>query len=1223
MRYLNKIVFLNSAHVPYAEVQLDGNVHFIGTQGVGKSTLLRALLFFYNADKLRLGIPKEKKGFDAFYFPYSNSYIVYEVMRENGAYCVVATKSQGRVAFRFVDAPFSADWFIDEQRQVRTDWSRIRERIGKAHAVSALVTNYETYRDIIFGNNRRQELITFRKYAIVESAKYQNIPRTIQNVFLNSKLDADFIKDTIIRSMSDEEVTVDLNFYRGQIKEFEQQYNDVMLWFEKNKNGEVPIRKVADKVIAAYRNLLYTHKLIVDGRAELNTAEKQALLELPCLQEHIKTCEDKRSQVLRLRDELQQKYQKERDDLNNAIGRVEADLKRARQKRQEYERMNIDEMIRRVAQEPFHQQELEHVQAMRQELTRAHQDILSKYRPLIEAEETAFHTFQNGKQALVLQRQAESGKRREEALQHLREEEERIRDAAADKQKAVDERMQQHRDEQGQVKQQLLKLSYENPYDKETAACTEDIAELKKKEQELNFGVRECQMECNRLRQEYEGLLKDLQRDYSQRMDIVRRQKVEADEAVSALDALLEKRKDSFSAWLEQHKPGWQDSIGKVADEETILYNADLKPTLLSNDNGDSFFGVSIDLAGIERRVRTPEELRQERAEKQVVVSDCIARLNRLTEEQTTSEERLKKKCNQSLREWTEKQHLLETELLRLPVALKNLQADLASWRKKTDEWRRTQSDALQEKLNEIAHQLYKADEEKKLLASECQRRLKAAQKQYKEQCNILQAEQEQFAANVKQEVEAHRLQMETRIQELRQAQNAELSGKGSDVGTLYQYDQRIDALRKELDYIREHRTLVTYYEKDKQELFDREPLMQTEKKKLEDKLAALDERYALRKERLQHQQRQADDELAVLRKQQQDLHDGLNEVAAFRHDATFCPPDSMEVGDRPTRKDCKTLVTELKSLIVSTIRKTDEFKKLVMQFSSYFSPKNTFHFRTELVSEEDYYDFASNLCEFVDNDKIADYQKHISERYTDILRRISKEVGDLTRNEGEIRKTIDAINADFIERNFTGVIREIALRPLPSSDKLMQLLLEIKKFNDEHQFNMGVADLFSQASREDVNASAVRYLLAFMKNLLDDPGRKLLQLSDTFNLEFRVKENDNDTGWVEKIANVGSDGTDILVKAMVNIMLINVFKEKASRKFGDFKLHCMMDEIGKLHPNNVKGILDFANCRNILLVNSSPTTYNVEDYRYTYLLSKDGHSNTKIVPLIRHTENL
>ena len=73
------------------------------------------------------------------------------------------------------------------------------------------------------------------------------------------------------------------------------------------------------------------------------------------------------------------------------------------------------------------------------------------------------------------------------------------------------------------------------------------------------------------------------------------------------------------------------------------------------------------------------------------------------------------------------------------------------------------------------------------------------------------------------------------------------------------------------------------------------------------------------------------------------------------------------------------------------------------------------------------------NLCEFVDNDKISDYQKHISGRYTDIIRRISKEVGDLTRNESEIRKTIGDINDDFIERNFAGVIKEISLRPLPS----------------------------------------------------------------------------------------------------------------------------------------------------------------------------------------------
>lgn len=96
----------------------------------------------------------------------------------------------------------------------------------------------EMYRDIIFGNNRRQELLPYHKFAIVESSKYQNIPRTIQNVFLNTKLDADFIKHTIIQSMSDENVFIDLTFYREQIKEFEQEYKDVSLWTKENSNGE-------------------------------------------------------------------------------------------------------------------------------------------------------------------------------------------------------------------------------------------------------------------------------------------------------------------------------------------------------------------------------------------------------------------------------------------------------------------------------------------------------------------------------------------------------------------------------------------------------------------------------------------------------------------------------------------------------------------------------------------------------------------------------------------------------------------------------------------------------------------------------------------------------------------------------------------------------------------------------------------------------------------------
>ncbi|WP_455592431.1 ATP-binding protein [Bacteroides sp.] len=1219
MRYLNKIVFLNSAHIPYAEVRLDGNVHFIGTQGVGKSTLLRALLFFYNADKLKLGIPKEKRSFDTFYFPYSNSYIVYEVMRENGAYCVVVLKSQGRVAFRFVDTPFENNWFINEQGEVYADWSRIREHIGKNHQVTSLVTGYETYRDIIFGNNRRRELLIYRKFAIVESAKYQNIPRTIQNVFLNSKLDADFIKDTIIRSMNDEEVSIDLTFYRSQIKEFEQEYNDVMLWFTKNRNGEIVIRKIADKVINSYRDLIYTHQQIDELRAELNYAEKCAIREIPKITEKITKTDAERERGLRLISELQQKYTKERDVLNIEIGGIEKELKKTHQQRQHYENMGIEEVIRRVVQEDSLNQELGRMQTMKSELTHAYQDILAKYRSLLNNLEVDFRLFENNKQALILEKKTDINRRQGDAMHTLRTEEGKVRQALDEKLETVNGNIRQLIEEQSQTKNRRLKISYEEPYKKEIVDCEESIGELQKRKLELDNQINKCQMDIGRLRQECGFLVDKLKLEIGKKIEDVRNEKSGIEEDLKTLNNLIDQSQDSFAEWLETHKPGWQDTIGKVADEENILYSNELNPHL--KDHSETLFGISLDLSVVERNIRTPVELKQERQEKQNALQDCSNRLVHLTEELDAEVERLEKKYSKQIREIADKQHLLEAEHLQLPFKLKNIQVDLSSWITKREEWKRIRDEEIQENLNEIAHRLFQAEEGKNKLRNEYGKLLKNCQKNYKALISGLQAELNEYISIIASEVNFQKQQLDERRSEFLQDQEAELSGKGADTVTIRKYDERIEKIQAELTYIRENREHVAYYQKDKLELFDKEPLMRNQKKELEDKLDALNERYDLRREKLQYQQKNIEDELMQVKRELQLLEDGLSKVDAFRDDDTFCPSGMMEIGEKTTRKSCDMIVEDLKSLIVSTIKKTDEFKKGIVQFNGNFSAKNTFHFRKELFGEQDYYDFASNLCEFVDNDKISDYQKHISERYTDILRRISKEVGGLTQNEGMIRKTISDINDDFIKRNFAGVIKGIALRPLPSSDKLMQLLLEIKRFNDDNQHNMGEADLFSQASREDVNVSAVRYLLSFMKYLLEDTGRKQLALADTFKLEFRVKENDNDTGWVEKIANVGSDGTDILVKAMVNIMLINVFKEKVSHKFGDFKIHCMMDEIGKLHPNNVKGILDFANCRNILLVNSSPTTYNVKDYRYTYLLNKDSRSNTQIVPLITYNK--
>jgi hypothetical protein len=176
--------------------------------------------------------------------------------------------------------------------------------------------------------------------------------------------------------------------------------------------------------------------------------------------------------------------------------------------------------------------------------------------------------------------------------------------------------------------------------------------------------------------------------------------------------------------------------------------------------------------------------------------------------------------------------------------------------------------------------------------------------------------------------------------------------------------------------------------------------------------------------------------------------------------------------------------------------------------------------------------------------------------------------------------------------------------------------LLQIKKYNDEHAYDIGGMNLFSSIDQDAKNKKAVE-LLKQLGKAVSEYKKDTIALSDTFELKFRIEENQNDTGWVEKLSNVGSEGTDVLVKAMINIMLLNVFKEGASKRFKDFRLHCMMDEIGKLHPNNVKGILQFANDRNINLINGSPTETNALDYKHIYKLEKDGKRNTRIKRII------
>lgn len=1212
MRALRKIIFVNSAHIRYAEVRLDGNVHFIGTQGVGKSTLLRAILFFYNADKLHLGIPKEMKSYDEFYLPHANSYIVYEVEHEHGPFCVLTFRSSGRACYRFIDAAYRKEWLIDNKGDVTADSKVIRERLGGA-SMSKIIDRYEQYRDILYGN-RQAVGKEFARFQLMESNRYQNIPRSIQNVFLNSRLDANFIKDIIIRSMSEEEANIDLGYYRRQVADFGQEYKDISCWYRLNQKGESVVRTQAENVVNAYRYLLFMKQQIEELCGELKYTVRVSKERLPLVVKKIDEIIEEENRQKRLINEIQQKYDSEKTNLNQQQGVVNEDLKRLKERRELYATQKIEDLLKRYEQEHVLKVKLEESKARLTELTARFNDVTGKFKVLCQGVKNGLENYRLSQNNRIFTLGQEKQKAEERMFNEHTEQRKNIEAAFAEKLTVAYNAIDLLKNEKSELEKEMLKLKFSQPYKEETDALNKEANNLAFREKELNGLIATTEAKINQLQTEYDKQEAEITADSKNKIDAKQQEMDEVAAKIAEINSLLNRTKGSLYEWLEENKRDWEQNIGKVVNEESVLYQTGLHP---QKDDGTSLFGVKLDLIDLPLSVRKPTQLKEERDELELKLHSLQTDKKALTEQQEKLMNELKRRVAPKMRKLREQKSYHETELRVIPQKQKALKLKQEDYAAKAQQEKEERAKLLNTRLQEVARRRTAADTNLDKIQAEKQKQLTAEDKRYQKAKDENIRLHEQRVAEIKADIKQQEKKAEEQLLLLQQQENEELRGRGADTRMVDECKNLIKAIEDELKFIDDHRRIVFDFQRDRESLFNREDEFKAKKKLINDKLQQLNEKYNQRKQKHNEALASLGKELAERKDEKRLLDENLQKAENFAHDETLCPPMLAEAKERQTLRTPGQAVDELTGIIVSRQKSQDKLKSTVNVFKGNFTAKNTFNFHTELALDEDYLDFANNLEDFLTYNKIEEFRRRTSERYVDILGRVSKEMGDLTRHESDVDKVIYDINNDFRERNFAGVIKLIALQPVPSADKMVLLMKRIKDFHDDNQYAMGELNLFSSANRDEVNQKAVGHLLDLMKSLVDNPQRRYLTLSDLFLQQFRIVENDNDTGWVDKLSHVGSEGTDTLVKAIINIMLINVFKGKVSRKFGDFRIHCMMDEIGKLHPQNVKGILDFANARNILLINSSPTTYNVSDYRYTYLLSKDSKSQTVVHPLI------
>lgn len=886
MRALRKIIFVNSANIRYAEVKLDGNVHFIGTQGVGKSTLLRAILYFYNADKLHLGIPKEMKSFDEFYLPHANSYMVYEVEHEHGPFSILVFRSSGRACYRFIDAAYQKELLIDEHGEVTAEWKVIRDRLNGTYS-SKIIDRYEQYRDILYGN-RQAVGKEFVRFQLLETNRYQNIPRSIQNVFLNSRLDANFIKDIIIRSMSEEEAYIDLGYFRRQVSDFEQEYKDILCWYKTNQKGESVVRKQADAVVTAYHELLYMKQQIEELCGELRYTERITRERLPLIDTKIGNLMQEQDRQKRLLSEVQQKHDAEKATLNQEQGVVNDKLRRTKERKEYYANQQIDVVMNRCDKEPVVKTELDALKDKLAELTARFHDVTTKYKALCQKITNQLETFKQGQRQRILNYGQEKQNTDERLLKEYDAMRTEIELSFEEKIDSATNAINAIKTEQNDCDKELLKLKFLVPFEEEKKALTQQLNEQQLYEKTFEGRIAKLASDVNSVQTEYDKKEAKINTDYTYQLDKKQKQTDAVVEQIQTIDALLDRTKGSLYEWLEDNKPDWEQNIGKVINEEKILYQTGLRP---QKADGASLYGVKLDLMDFPLNVRKPKQLKDEKDALENKLKQLRTEYTEILYSQEKAIEDLKRQFTPKIKELRQQKSIAETELNMIPQKRKGILVKIEDYDAKAKLIIDKSKNELLNRQQKLAHDLTSAQNALERINTDKQKQLKSAQKNHNDakenNVNICT----ERVAEINAETKIREQETDAELRKLKQQEVDELKGRGADTTLVEDCKAKISKAEDELKYIDRNRKLVYDYKRDKEELFDQEDNLKSQRKSLTERIIRLDEKYGQRKQKYEQQITTIGKELSERREEKKHLEDELQKTERFTHDDNLCPP--------------------------------------------------------------------------------------------------------------------------------------------------------------------------------------------------------------------------------------------------------------------------------------------------------------------------------------------
>ena len=243
------------------ELDLSGHTQLEGTNGAGKTSLMRLLPLFYGMRPSDIVSKVDQaKNFADYYLPRNSSMLVYEYLRPNTQTCMVLASSDGRgVQFKFIDSGFDSGLFIGDNNVPLTvsDVERNYRNLGVECSRYLAVDKYRQVIQNLRSGRKVKEIRQLQNRFSFSDLATPHLDKVV-NGTIEKNLDFDAVKQMLVAIASD-------HLARSAVQEKEKitlNKQDITLWLA-DIQASRSIQKVSDKIALWQSDFTHLDSLLI------------------------------------------------------------------------------------------------------------------------------------------------------------------------------------------------------------------------------------------------------------------------------------------------------------------------------------------------------------------------------------------------------------------------------------------------------------------------------------------------------------------------------------------------------------------------------------------------------------------------------------------------------------------------------------------------------------------------------------------------------------------------------------------------------------------------------------------------------------------------------------------------------------------------------------------------------------------------------------------------